>query len=292
MCWKLGPRRTLGRGPFRGSQAVAAGLITRGRLAGPNWLRMLPDVYIEADAPLDHLTWCHAALLTAPPGTVLGYHSALGLYCRTLMPDPSAPVDLVVPDTKNLRKHPRRRAHWATLEDGDTWWFTGLPVTTPARTGFDLARGRDLVESVVCLDALLNRQIVTMEEIAAYLPHTLTGSGRAARALSLASPLAESPMETRTRLTLVFAGLPTPQLQYQVRDAQGFVARLDLAYPVRRVGIEYDGDHHRTPEVFRRDAVRANRLRLAGWTVLRFTSDDLLRHPDRMVDQVRALLAG
>ena len=40
----------------------------------------------------------------------------------------------------------------------------------------------------------------------------------------------------------------------------------------------------------RHDAVRLNRLRLLGWTVLRFTADDVLRNPDRMVAQVRAAL--
>jgi very-short-patch-repair endonuclease len=65
------------------------------------------------------------------------------------------------------------------------------------------------------------------------------------------------------------------------------IARLDLAYRELRLGLEYDGDHHREREVFRRDAVRFNRLRLSGWTVLRFTADDVLRHPERVVKQVR-----
>jgi very-short-patch-repair endonuclease len=76
-----------------------------------------------------------------------------------------------------------------------------------------------------------------------------------------------------------------------VVDAIGFVARLDLAYPRFRIGIEYDGGHHRERAVFRRDVARLNRLRLCGWTVLRFTADDVLRHPQIVVEQVRDVLA-
>jgi len=35
---------------------------------------------------------------------------------------------------------------------------------------------------------------------------------------------------------------------------------------------------------------RLNLLRLGGWTVLRFTADDVLRHPDRVVAEVRAVM--
>jgi len=45
--------------------------------------------------------------------------------------------------------------------------------------------------------------------------------------------------------------------QYEVRDASGlFVARLDLAYPKRKLGIEYEGGHHRGRGVFRHDLRR------------------------------------
>jgi hypothetical protein len=40
---------------------------------------------------------------------------------------------------------------------------------------------------------------------------------RRCRVLALANPLAESPMETRIRLALVLAGLPTPTVQHRVQ---------------------------------------------------------------------------
>jgi hypothetical protein len=281
----------LGRTPFLGSAAVAEGLITRARLNEPWWRRLLPNVHIRADVPIDYLTLCRAALLIAPAGAVLGFRSALGMYCPTLMPSAGATVELIVPRSKNLRRHPGLCVHRMALDSQEITRCGGFPVTTPARTGFDLARGPNLVDAVVGVDALLGSGATTLDEIAGYAMRTLYGSRRARRALGLASVGAESPMETRTRLVLVLAGLPPPETQYEVRDGP-FVARFDLAYPKYRLGIEYDGAYHRDPEVFERDAVRANRLRLRGWLVLRFTANDVLRHPARMVSQVRAGLVN
>jgi very-short-patch-repair endonuclease len=84
-------------------------------------------------------------------------------------------------------------------------------------------------------------------------------------------------------------------VQFHINDVAGrFVARVDLAYPLAyprvRLAIEYDGDHHRDRATFQRDVARLNALRLCGRTVLRFTADDVLRHPHRVLAQVRILL--
>ena len=72
------------------------------------------------------------------------------------------------------------------------------------------------------------------------------------------------------------------------RSVEGFVARLDLAYPRWQLGIEYEGDHHRSRGVFQRDLRRINALRACGWTVLRFAAQDIYREPARIVATVRA----
>lgn len=55
--------------------------------------------------------------------------------------------------------------------------------------------------------------------------------------------------------------------------------------------MEYDGDQHRSAEQFRRDVERLNALRMAGWTVLRFTAEDVLRQRLKTVRLVTAALA-
>jgi hypothetical protein len=160
-------------------------------------------------------------------------------------------------------------------------------------SAFDLARTPDLTRAVIGLDALLFRRIITPDGFREFVGRhpRWPGVRAAVRALDLARVDVESPMETRLRLAIVLSGLPEPVVQYDVLNGRGeFVARLDLAYPKRRVGLEYDGDHHRDKTTFRQDAVRLNRLRLLDWTVLRFTADDVLRNPDRMLAQIRAVL--
>src|SRR5436189_183429 len=60
--------------------------------------------------------------------------------------------------------------------------------------------------------------------------------------LAAADEGSESPMETRARLILVGGGLPRPVTQYTVVDQHGrTLGRLDLAYPEKKVGVEYEG---------------------------------------------------
>ncbi|GIG89647.1 endonuclease domain-containing protein [Plantactinospora endophytica] len=165
----------------------------------------------------------------------------------------------------------------------------GLPVTTPLRTAFDLGRKSPRTEAVVAVDALLNRRLVKRGALTDFLAgHSgWPGVTLLREVLGLAEPLTESPMETRLRLLLVNAGLPTPTAQHDVYDARGrFVGRVDLACPRLRIALEYEGDHHRERAHFRQDVARLHELRAAGWTVLRFTADDVLRQPARVVAQV------
>jgi hypothetical protein len=101
-----------------------------------------------------------------------------------------------------------------------------------------------------------------------------------------------SPQETRLRLLLVGAGLPEPELNFRVvRDGRP-VAMVDLAYPARRVAIEYLGDIHRTDRaVYREDIARRERLTECGWTVVFLTADDLAGPVPRCVLAVRRALA-
>lgn len=280
--------------PFRGATAVAAGLMTRRQLAGPAWRRLLPDVYVHVDAVLDHFTWCRAASLLLPPAGAISGRSAAYLLGADVLPL-DAPVEVSVPRTATLRAHPGLVVHRAVLPASDLTRRSGLPLTTPLRTAFDLARQSDLVAAVVAVDALLYRRVVTPEQLANFALSRARWPGvrRLPPVLSLAAPDVESPMETRTRLVLVLAGLPRPVVQFDVCDAAGrFVARVDLAYPRIKLAIEYDGDHHRERLTFQRDVARLNALRLCGWTVLRFTADDVLRHPSRVVAQVRMALSA
>ena len=60
--------------PFRGSAAIAAGLVTARQSAGPAWARLFRDVYISAGVPVDLAVRCQAAALLLPTGVQLHTH--------------------------------------------------------------------------------------------------------------------------------------------------------------------------------------------------------------------------
>jgi len=118
----------------------------------------------------------------------------------------------------------------------------------------------------------------------------MRGIVRCREAIDLVRPGTDSSMETRTRLLLVQAGLPCPQVNVPAYDDAGrFLALPDLSYPELRIAIEYDGDVHRTdPATWRRDVERRQRLEDAGWIIVTATADDVLRFPERLVRRARA----
>ncbi|MCJ1683490.1 DUF559 domain-containing protein [Rathayibacter sp. VKM Ac-2928] len=122
--------------------------------------------------------------------------------------------------------------------------------------------------------------------------------GRGARAVRHALELvregAESRRETLLRLALAAAGLPEPELQAELVDADGRIGRVDLLFRRWRVVVEYEGDHHRTDRAqWDRDLIRYERLAAAGWTVVRVASASFDADLSGCTDRVRrALVAG
>ena len=280
--------------PFRGSDAVSEGLLTWTMLRGQTWIRLLPDVYVHRDGYRadDHRMWCEAVALRLPPGAVLAGRSAAWLFGVEVL-SRDAPVTVLLPPAARLRPHPRLRLVRSPLPERDRTLVGGLPVTTPLRTAFDLGRQGSLAEGLGAVVALLRGGAVTLPALrasAAARPGW-PGAPLLREVLALAEPLSESPMETRLRLLLLDAGLGPLTAQHEVRAGGRFVARVDLAWPALRIAVEYDGDHHRERAHFRRDVARLNALRAAGWLVLRFTADDVLRRPDATVALVRQALA-
>ena len=285
--------------PFRGSAAVASGLLTWGQLRGPRWRRLLPDVYVAADVEVDHRLLCGAALVFARRAAGTGLlavsgSSALMCWGIDVLPPRTQSVELTVPSALRLDSRPGAlRLVRSILRAHEVATFGTLTLTSPARTAFDVVRRCGRIDGTVALDGMLQKRLLPVQ---ALLDHTLEVAGRPgsrlfADAVALSEPLSESPMETRCRLALVDGGLPRPVAQYVVRDPAGrFVARLDLAYPSHRVGIEYEGDYHRERAAFRRDIERINMLTALDWIVVRATADDIYRNPDQLVRRINDLL--
>jgi very-short-patch-repair endonuclease len=93
----------------------------------------------------------------------------------------------------------------------------------------------------------------------------------------------ESGLEARFGRLAIRFGLPKLTLQHEVWHEGRFVARPDAAYPPLKLAIEIDGfAHHSSPDAFQSDRTRQNRLVALGWTVLRFTWTDIVKHPEQV----------
>ena len=211
--------------------------------------------------------WC---LLVAwrellPPDAVFAGLTAAWLH--RLDVDPCNPIEVVVSPTSGVRSRTGLLVRRSRL--GEVVNVRGLPATSAQRTFHDLRRKLPPVEFLVLADAALRLHLGLFDD--------------------LAEP-AESPMETRLRWLLIQAGLRTPEVQAELRNADGrLVGRADLYYPAARLVIEYDGANHRDRLV--EDNRRQNLLLNAGFRLLRFTAADIHQRPDVVTSQVRRALA-
>jgi Protein of unknown function (DUF559) len=182
--------------------------------------------------------------------------------------------------------------HSAGLRDDErTDWF-GVPITTVARTVIDLARNTGVRAGLVAADAALAECLASADELGAAVERATRWPGvrGARRVVELASPLAESPLESLTRLLVVDAGLPTPQLQIWVRTAYQRY-RVDGLWPDRAVVFEADGLLKYAAQLdLHREKLRQEELERAGYRVVRVTWDDVWSHPTRTADRIAAAL--
>jgi very-short-patch-repair endonuclease len=111
------------------------------------------------------------------------------------------------------------------------------------------------------------------------------GARQLSEVLRRSTCLAQSPMESRIRIAIEDAGLPMPVLQYRVGPYF-----LDLAYPERKIALEYDGRTHLTPERARRDLNRQAYVTRDGWTVIRFPASVVLYETWKIPRDLRRLL--
>jgi very-short-patch-repair endonuclease len=283
----------LATSPFRGSDAISGGLLTPAMLRGRSWQRLFPDVYLHRDVAMDHRTWCTAVGLILPPDAAIGGLSAAFLWGVDLLA-PDAPVSVLTKRTAWMFRHERVRTHYSAIDDGDLTSWDGSMVSSPERTAFDLGRRLGRAGGLMVLDGLAHSGVADLGVVAelASRRYWWPGIPKLNELLRIADPRTESPMESRLRLLLHDAGLPQGRPQFEIRNVRGLlIGRVDLGWPAARLAVEYEGDHHRERDQFRRDIDRVNALRMAGWTVLRLTADDVLRRPDRTVAMVAAELA-
>jgi len=277
----------LRQGPFTLGDARLVGL-TWEHLQSRSFHHLAHGSYAWAGFTADPMLSLRGALDRLPAQAVFSGRTAAWLDGRDV--PPCDPIQVTLPKDCGVSSRSGVSIRRASLRPADVVTARGLPATSPVRTLLDIGESPSLVESVVVWDMALRAGRVSREELEAAIGRRAGTKyvKRLRRLADLADPGAESAMESRLRAILCLAGLPRPQLQVELHDADGVrLGRADLYYPEQRLVIEFDGGTHRTSLV--EDNRRQNRILAAGYRMLRFTSADL-RNPAAVVAQVRAAL--
>jgi hypothetical protein len=206
-------------------------------------------------------------------------------------------VDVTVPAHDRLRSSRRLRIHRSRRPCGITL-ARGLASTTVARALVDTwgdahrehrsPRYVDLARNAV-LRAVRERS-VAVDDVEAELARVprLPGLTSLRELLAAGRAGTHSHLELIGVRALLAAGLPPPQLQYEIQLGYGSL-HVDAAWPEVRLAVEFDGAaYHAGRDTWQRDLRRDAALAALGWVVLRFSYADVTERPAFCGAQVAA----
>ena len=273
-----------GQQPFVGSEALAAGEISRHELR-KYYRSIVPNVFLDKRVQPSLRQRTVAAWLWSHREAAIAGAAASAMHGAKWVDD-NAPVELIwrnarAPQGVVTRDELLLSDEFATLD--------GLYVTTPERTAFDIGRRGTIGRAVAGLDALAAATDFKVNDVL-----LLAGDHRHTRglrqlntALDLVDAGAQSPKESWLRLLLINAGFPKPRTQIPILGADGFPRYfLDMGWENIMLALEYDGDQHRTGRAqFAWDVERLEYVDEIGWTVIRVVSQhragDVIRRVQR-----------
>ena len=281
--------------PFTSAEAFAAGL-GRERLRGTDLERPFQGVYLPIGSDADVQSRCLGLSKRIAPEAFFCTITAAQLMSVPLpwRHQDSAIVHVGVfapcepPSGRGIRGHEYE------LDESDIDTCSGLRITSPEETWCSLGAQLTVPELVAAGDYLIHWRspITTIDKLRDRVKKWAGHRGvkKLRLALALLNERSESPQESVLRVIIVDAGIPGLAVNYPVRTSGGFDYRADLAFPERKVILEYQSAFHETPESFRADMTRISRLEADGWKVIQINRDDL-RNPDELIARIRQVLA-
>jgi len=280
-----------GEWPFLGSEALAAGLVSRYQL-GTGYQMVHRDVYIPRGAAMNPVDKAVAAWLWSGRRGVAAGLSAAALHGSKWI-GADEPAEINQP---SRHKVSGVLLHSDALEPDEICELRGIRSTNPARTAFDLGRRKGLTKAVIRVDALLQACDLKLVEVQALIDNHRGTRGlvQLRRVLDLADYGAESPQETRTRLLLTEAGIRPTDTQIEVFGEYGeLVGRIDMGWRRWKVGVQYDGiQHWEDPRQRTRDIDQDVQYRDLGWRMVRVGASLLHHRPRTLIERVWAALAA
>ena len=245
--------------------------------------KVLPHVYAVGHVADSVEADLIASILYAGPGAMLSHASALWWHQlvehRPTLIQLSTPRKCAsLPGIKVYARRSLKRIH-----------HRRLPTTTVSQALLDFARTAPVEKVVRALAEADYRRALDTPEL-----HGLCGPGRVGSATLRQALRQHTPELARTKSELERAfralcrrgGIPH-EVNHRVCGIT-----VDAFWPDLGVVVELDGvQGHATPAQIARDRRRDLKLRAAGYIVLRYSYDQIVREPEAVLADVRAALA-
>jgi very-short-patch-repair endonuclease len=218
---------------------------------------------------------------------VLSHASAARHWGLRLKHSPERP-SVIVPRNRHVESERRLGVdvRWRDLRADEV---TG-GVTSPLRTVLDCARDLPFDEALAIADSALREGIVKavdLERVQLAGP----GSARARRVISAADGRADNPFESVLRAIAI--DVPGLDVEPQITLDVGFVVRPDLVDRGLRLVLEADSfAHHGHRSALHADCRRYTALALHGWTLLRFSWEDVMLHPEYVRECLESIVCA
>lgn len=285
-------------------QLLARGLAGRtitNAITSGHLFPVFAGVYLVGRPELTPEGALQAALLVAGRDAALGGRSAASVWGFL---DHENPIDVYREgETRNRRARLRvigeRSVRFVRIHEArrlaaeDLTRRKGLAITTPARTLRDLAAilpAKRFHWSFLEAD---RRGLLDDRDLL-----RLTGQTRGVRGGGAFRRMVESRhsdigqawslLEAIVLILVEDGNIRRPDLNQPTEGV-----RPDFRWKSEGILVEVDGyEFHRGREAFEKDALRANRLRAEGWTVLRFTWRMVTERPDEVAQMIRKTLDG
>jgi hypothetical protein len=267
------------------------------------WTRVRHGAYTETATWVDldergrALMKCHAVGARFGPAVVFSHASAALIHGLEVRYEDLTRVHVMRPRASGRREAGVVHHRWPVL-GVEPVQVTGFLVTPPARTVVEVAEELGFEAGVVVGDSALRLLIHHEELLATFVPLRDNGGARTAgRVVSFVDGRAENGGESVSRARLVQAGLPRPELQAVILDANGDAGRSDFWFEefntvgefdgLRKYRVPPDSDPDEAAQFVVREKAREDRIRATGAEVVRWVHRDLER-PRLVVARFRA----
>jgi very-short-patch-repair endonuclease len=262
----------------------------RYRVETDQWVRVAGTAFAPRELAIGPPELGAAALLTWPDA-VISHRLAGALWG---LPGCEGDVATVTVPLRRVVRGYRLRPWRADLPASDIGQTLGLAVTNRERTAADLLAGLPWTEARGLWAWLVTRRQMDLPGLASAISQRkyLIGTPQLRRLYEVSATGSLSAAEDVGHELLRRAGIRGWRANAAISVDGRIVANVDLLFEKERVVVEIDGwRSHGGREAFQRDRSTQNLLVAAGYTVLRFTWDDVTSRPAYVVATIRLALA-